>query len=53
MGPATAVDPVCGMTVVVTPTALTASAAGVTAYFCGEHCRAAFAADPQRYALAP
>ena len=46
----TAVDPVCGMTVVVTPAALTASAAGVTAYFCGEGCRASFVAEPERYA---
>jgi xanthine dehydrogenase accessory factor len=48
--PATAVDPVCGMTVVVTPAALRAEAGGRTAYFCGEHCRAVYAADPERYA---
>jgi xanthine dehydrogenase accessory factor len=49
-GPATAVDPVCGMTVVITPTALSTVAGDRTAYFCGEHCRASFAADPERYA---
>jgi xanthine dehydrogenase accessory factor len=48
--PATAVDPVCGMTVVVTPAALRAAAGGRTAYFCGEHCRAAYVAEPERYA---
>lgn len=52
-GPATAVDPVCGMTVVVTPTALSTVVGDRTAYFCAEHCRTAFAADPQRYAPAP
>ncbi len=45
-GPVTAVDPVCGMTVVVTATALTAGGA----YFCGDGCRRAYLADPQRYA---
>ena len=45
-GPGTAVDPVCGMTVVVTPAAL--SAGGT--YFCGEGCRRAYLADPERYA---
>ena len=48
--PASAVDPVCGMTVSTAGTPLTAEHAGVTGYFCGEHCRAAFLADPDRYA---
>lgn len=48
----TAVDPVCGMTVAVRAAALIHVHGGRTAYFCGEHCRAAFAADPQRYAPA-
>jgi xanthine dehydrogenase accessory factor len=52
-GPATAVDPVCGMIVAITPTALSAAASGRPAYFCGEHCRASFVADPERYAAAP
>lgn len=43
--PATAVDPVCGMTVVVTPTALREG----SVYFCGDGCRQAYLADPQRY----
>ena len=49
-GPATAVDPVCGMTVVVTPGALRAEAGGRLAYFCAEGCRRAFLAEPERYA---
>lgn len=40
--PATAVDPVCGMTVLITDDALWAERDGVTAYFCSEHCRASF-----------
>lgn len=40
--PPTAVDPVCGMTVVVGPDAPSVEQAGQTHYFCGEHCRRAF-----------
>jgi xanthine dehydrogenase accessory factor len=41
--PLTAVDPICGMTVVVGPDALRATAAGgETNYFCGEGCLRAF-----------
>src|SRR5690606_37498178 len=40
--PATAVDPVCGITVLVTDDALWAERDGVTAYFCSQHCRASF-----------
>ncbi|MBX6355286.1 MAG: YHS domain-containing protein, partial [Micromonosporaceae bacterium] len=47
-----AVDPVCGMSVAVTPDALSLEHAGRTWYFCGTGCREAAAADPQRY-LAP
>jgi xanthine dehydrogenase accessory factor len=47
--PATAVDPVCGMTVTVGPDALTAEHAGQAHYFCGSGCRAAFVDDPHRY----
>jgi xanthine dehydrogenase accessory factor len=44
--PTTAIDPICGMTVVVTPDAITfehaGEGAGGTYYFCGEGCRRAF-----------
>jgi xanthine dehydrogenase accessory factor len=43
------VDPVCGMTVAVTPTALVARHGGRTFYFCGTGCRQAFAAEPDRF----
>jgi xanthine dehydrogenase accessory factor len=39
---ATAVDPVCGMTVVLGPQTPTAEHAGETVAFCGEACRAAY-----------
>jgi uncharacterized membrane protein YraQ (UPF0718 family)/YHS domain-containing protein len=41
-------DPVCGMQVD-RATALTTRHAGRTHYFCGEHCRQAFLADPARH----
>jgi xanthine dehydrogenase accessory factor len=47
---ATAVDPVCGMTVAAVPASLHLEQAGRTWYFCGDGCRTAFAADPARYA---
>ena len=40
--PAEAVDPVCGMTVSITDTAVSAEVDGVTYYFCCEHCRSTF-----------
>jgi xanthine dehydrogenase accessory factor len=40
--PPTAIDPICGMTVVVGADALSAEHAGETHYFCGEGCRRAF-----------
>ena len=40
---ATAVDPICGMTVVVGPDAITVEHDGQTHYFCGEGCQQAFA----------
>jgi xanthine dehydrogenase accessory factor len=40
--PPTAVDPICGMTVVVSADALSVEHAGDTHYFCGEGCREAF-----------
>ena len=38
----TALDPICGMTVTVSPSALQLECDGVTYYFCGAGCRAAF-----------
>ncbi len=40
--PATAVDPICGMSVLIEPNAPSAARDGETYYFCGEHCRRAF-----------
>jgi xanthine dehydrogenase accessory factor len=40
--PATAVDPICGMSVLIDPEALSAQLDGETYYFCGEHCKQAF-----------
>jgi len=45
----TAVDPVCGMTVTVTPEALATEHAGQMYYFCGSGCKVAFTDDPHRY----
>lgn len=44
--PRTAVDPICGMTVDITPSALRAEHGGETFYFCCAGCRAAFTRDP-------
>jgi xanthine dehydrogenase accessory factor len=44
-----AVDPVCGMTVATATTSLHADHDGVTYWFCGHGCRAAFLDDPARY----
>lgn len=49
--PATAVDPVCGMTVPAADSTLHLVHNGVTVYFCSPGCRAAFRKDPERYAL--
>jgi xanthine dehydrogenase accessory factor len=46
---AEAVDPVCGMTVAVSETALSYVDNGLTVYFCGPGCRQAYADDPERY----
>jgi xanthine dehydrogenase accessory factor len=46
---ATAIDPVCGMTVAVTEAALRLDHAGRTWYFCGSGCRAAAADTPEKY----
>ncbi|MFE2546784.1 XdhC family protein [Actinacidiphila glaucinigra] len=50
---AEAVDPVCGMTVAVTPGAFALTGpAGGPVYFCGPGCRHAYTDDPDRYAHA-
>jgi Cu+-exporting ATPase len=48
----TAIDPVCGMTVVIEGAANTAQYQGTTYYFCGKGCRLEFEDDPERI-LAP
>lgn len=48
--PATAVDPVCGMSVAAVETSLHLEHNGITVYFCSPGCRAAFRKDPERYA---
>jgi xanthine dehydrogenase accessory factor len=40
--PPTAIDPICGMTVLVAADALSAERGGKTHYFCGEGCKQAF-----------
>ncbi len=42
--PAEAIDPICGMTVAITPDALSSVRDGVSSYFCGEGCLRRFAA---------
>lgn len=50
--PAIAIDPVCGMSVAMVPSSLFAEVEGTTVWFCGEGCRKAYLADPERYAAA-
>jgi xanthine dehydrogenase accessory factor len=47
-----ATDPVCGMTVAVSPSSLNVRHHNKTVYFCGPGCRQAFADDPSRYSVA-
>ena len=47
--PATAVDPVCQMTVEVATARHSAELGGVTYYFCCPHCRARFVKEPHAY----
>jgi xanthine dehydrogenase accessory factor len=49
LGLAEAVDPVCGMTVMTSASALTAEHAGMTCYFCCAGCRQTFEKDPDAY----
>jgi xanthine dehydrogenase accessory factor len=46
---ATAIDPVCGMSVAVDSARQTAEVDGVGYYFCCAQCRATFLKDPQAY----
>jgi xanthine dehydrogenase accessory factor len=48
--PATAIDPVCGMTVVAVAASLHLETADGVRWFCGPGCRDAYAADPTRHA---
>jgi xanthine dehydrogenase accessory factor len=50
--PATAVDPVCGMTVAAVERTPYAELDGTTTWFCCPGCRTAFLAEPARYARA-
>jgi xanthine dehydrogenase accessory factor len=52
-GPATAVDPVCGMSVVMAGARHTAEVGSATYYFCCSGCRAKFMKDPQAYLVRP
>jgi xanthine dehydrogenase accessory factor len=47
--PAEAVDPVCGMSVAVGPGTEQTVHEGVTVFFCSEHCRVRFEAQPELY----
>jgi xanthine dehydrogenase accessory factor len=47
--PEEAIDPVCGMTVAVTESAIYVETQEGRVYFCCPSCRDAFAADPGRY----
>lgn len=49
----TAVDPVCGMSVVVAGARHTAEVDGVSYYFCCANCRSKFLNDPQTYRAHP
>jgi xanthine dehydrogenase accessory factor len=51
--PATALDPICGMTVEIAGARHVAEHAGQTYYFCGAGCRARFLAEPERYLPTP
>ncbi|QCO98517.1 YHS domain-containing protein [Arthrobacter sp. 24S4-2] len=48
--PATAIDPVCGMTVAAVEATLHLDHGGTTVYFCSRGCYESFRKDPERYA---
>jgi xanthine dehydrogenase accessory factor len=50
-GTGEATDPVCGMTVAITPSAVTADYEQNTYHFCGAGCRHAFVQDPAAYVM--
>ena len=50
--PTVATDPVCGMSVTISPQSLSAQRAETTHYFCSTGCQAKFKADPARYLYA-
>jgi xanthine dehydrogenase accessory factor len=50
--PATAIDPVCGMTVAAVDSSPHVTVDGTTTWFCCAGCRTAFAENPARYAPA-
>lgn len=50
--PATAVDPVCGMTVIAAEPTLHAEHEGTTVWFCSGRCRVNYLEEPERYAAA-
>jgi Cu+-exporting ATPase len=51
-GPGIAIDPVCGMSVIIAAAQHIVVHDGVTYHFCGKGCRLEFEDDPERY-LAP
>jgi len=51
--PEAATDPVCGMTVETSNTAIKDTHAGVTYYFCSPACHNQFLADPDQYTSHP
>lgn len=48
-GVKTHIDPVCGMSVEETPSAITSQYKGVTYYFCAPGCKRSFEKDPEKY----
>jgi Cu+-exporting ATPase len=50
--PASAIDPICGMTVTPEGAAATREHEGTTYYFCSQHCATTFDAEPDRYTAA-
>jgi len=53
LSPPAAVDPVCGMSVIVGSARHTATVEGVAYYFCCANCRTKFLKDPQAYLAHP
>ncbi len=49
---ATAIDPVCGMTVEIETAKHTLVYEGTTYYFCGKGCKTAFDKEPEKYLAA-